>query len=476
MRYTQYKSIIELSESLHEALVYMQQTKNTSLINDCITVLSTIAEFLEDSTEKEVEKPIETITEIVELFEDVQGNIERLAELSERFATECKTELKYKFRILFVAELSSKWDSMKSVYEAFIKRADCEVDVVLQPIFRTTKLPDGSTRSEIIYGDWLTPMGIKNISFKSYDMEKIMPDITFISQPYESVTIPQFWPQNIAKYSKLVYLPYFTATTMEIESIYTSFLKMPIEYYAWKIVCQSDEMKKYYEKHASRKGENVIVTGLPKWDYPMSLNKKNTPLPEEWKEKLAGRKVFLFNTHYTSWFKSPKSFYRNILNIFLERDDIAMIWRPHPMTEVVNKLYIPEQYKAFKEWESIVADSKNIVEDLSETYDAAFTYSDALITPLSSIVQQYLLMKKPICLLTDVKREPNSLFDFSKFCTVFDPMGVEAFVNAVLDGSMENKDMTEELIGKYFNLSDGSVGERISRVIIDEFTKGDING
>ena len=45
---------------------------------------------------------------------------------------------------------------------------------------------------------------------KDYDIKKDLPDLVFTSQPYESVTPEQFWAENIAPYTRLVYLPYYT--------------------------------------------------------------------------------------------------------------------------------------------------------------------------------------------------------------------------------------------------------------------------
>ena len=40
------------------------------------------------------------------------------------------------YRIVFLSDLGGKWDSMRSVYEEYCRRPDCEVTVVLMPIFR----------------------------------------------------------------------------------------------------------------------------------------------------------------------------------------------------------------------------------------------------------------------------------------------------------------------------------------------------
>ncbi len=474
MRYNQYKTVKELSESLNEALIYVANTKNYALLEDCLMAMTAISDTLLNEPVKEVDKAktiLADMYKILEVLDNPEENIPNLANLSTDLANECKTNLKYKLRILFVAELGSKWDSMKSVYEAFLERDDCDIDVVLEPIFRATQLPNGETKAEIIYDDWLTPLGINHIPYKQYDMATIQPDITFISQPYESVTVPMFWPENISKYSKLVYVPYYTATRLEKGAAFTSFFKMPIEKYAWRIICQSDKMKEHYKTYASRKGENVIVTGLPKWDYPMSLTRENTPCPKEWKEKLDGKKVFLLNTHFTSDLTSEtEDTDVSVIEYFLERKDVALIWRPHPMLETVSKLYKPENYLKVKQLKKRIMESTNVVVDSTTEYAFSFVWSDVLISGYSSLLSQYLLTLKPIVLRSFVldKDDSGDLFDFSKLPFSYDNKTLDRYVTAA-DNDDFYKRERQYIIAKHFCLADGNVGERVANDILLAF-------
>lgn len=472
MRYSQYKTVKELSESLNEALIYVANTKNYVLLEDCLMAMTAISDVLINEHGREADKAkliIADMYKILEVLDNPEEDIPNLATLSETLADECKNNLKYKLRILFVAELGSKWDSMKSVYEAFLERDDCDIDVVLEPIFRAIQLPNGETKAEIIYEDWLTPLGINHISYRQYNMEAIQPDITFISQPYESVTIPMFWPENIAKYSKLVYVPYYTATRLEKGAAFTSFFKMPVEKYAWRIICQSEKMKEHYENYASRKGENVIVTGLPKWDYPMSLTKENTPCPEDWKEKIAGKKVFLLNTHFTADLRSEKnSIDRCVLDYFLEKEDMGLIWRLHPMFETVSKLYKPEIYLEFKALRERALKSTNVVIDTNVEYAAAFVWSDALITGHSSLLTQYLLYRKPILFKGKqvCGEDVGGLFEYSKFPSVSNRELLQDVILSMKEGVFEENN--RYLLDKFFHYANGEIGFEVSKRIIED--------
>lgn len=489
MRYSQYKTINELSESLNEALIYISKTKNYALLEDCLMAMTAISETLLNEPGRGAEKAkiiLADMYNILEVLDNPEEDIPKLAEISSNLANECKANLKYKLRILFVAELGSKWDSMGSVYKAFLERDDCDIDVVLEPIFRATQLPNGETKAEIIYDDWLTPLGINHIPYKQYDMETIQPDITFISQPYESVTIPMFWPENIAKYSKLVYLPYYTAHQMVPGSTpFVSFMTMPVQYYSWRIVAQSGAMKEAYAKFASNKGENVIVTGLPKWDHVISLKDSHPVCPVEWEVKLKGKKVFLLNTHFVSDFTkvfalNTDNALASVLSVLKDRDDFAVIWRPHPMTETVAKIYNPRSYECFEKCKEIFRASSNLIVDETETYDMAFAFSDCLITWKSSLLSQYLLSGKEILLYVPQGKsnctneelfETNELFDYSVFEYVRNRSEFIEYINDYDNVENRKGNKINELISKYFYFPDGKAGLRVCETIVSDFER-----
>jgi len=478
MRVSQYKIVNELCGSVLEAYRIIESTKNLALLGDCIDALTIIAESIEEENCPKMES---TISDMVELLPDNAANgnnMPRLVLLAEKLQKLAKKELKYRIRVLFVAELSSKWDSMESVYEAFKQRDDIDVDVVLEPIFRATKMPDDSVKSEIIYEDWLTPLGIENIPYTSYSIEKVQPDITFISQPYESVTVPMFWPENIAKYSRLVYLPYCMLKKLTFGSSFESFFCSPVEKYAWKIIAQSPKMKEYYKQYGSRKGENVIDCGLPKWDYALNINQSNTACPETWKKKIDGKIVFLYNTHFSRSIPSIKEMEENnIFKFVSERDDVALIWRPHPMTETIKKVYSPEEYDNYLELKQFVENSKNIVLDTNITYRESFAWSDVLIDSNSSLQTQYILMKKPVVVMTNTNdkeildrvyaAKKDGLYDYYTF-NVYNGENNEH--KAILDNITNKLDIDwDEFFSLYYPNINDNIGIQVTERIIDSY-------
>ncbi|MBP1566969.1 MAG: CDP-glycerol glycerophosphotransferase family protein, partial [Oscillospiraceae bacterium] len=482
MRCKTYKMILDLCDSMIEAVEYMINSNNYCLIDDCLSALSIILSKVEENPESlKSETFYQKISGLKNAFNEKS---ESLYAMVYDFARECKESIAYKIRVLFVAELGGKWDSMASVYYAMKERDDVIVDVVLEPIFRSVKLEDGTERKDIIYKDYLTPMGIEHIPYSKYDIKKVLPDITFISQPYESVTLPMFWPENIAKYSRLVYLPYYSATSLnkDLSPAFDSFFCLNTQEYSWRIVTQSERMKMYYKKYASRHGENVIVTGLPKWDYVSNLTKDKVPCPDEWKNKLSGKKVFLWNTHfnfsmnvYGSRILSEEGM--EFLKIFQNDSNIALIWRPHPMTDTIVRVYYPHLLPVLQKLKDVVSQSDNMVLDKYESYEPCFIWSDALISDYSSIVDQYILLDKPI-LFTFKERDVYSMFkesynafgliDYSDIPYSVCVEETKAFIYDVLNQKDIGKSGRNNVLRDFFALADGCCGKRATEQLIND--------
>ncbi len=190
-------------------------------------------------------------------------------------------------------------------------------------------------------------------------------------------------------------------------------------------------------------------------NFPLKLNKENTPCPEEWKKKLENKTVFLLNTHFTIGSQSGLDLYSNegleIFDIFNKNLNIALIWRPHPMTRTVLKVYSPEKYEIFKKMLDMIENSSNMVMDFNDTYAASFVYSDALISEFSSIIDQYILMDKPILQFVDKPLE-KALMDFSN--------GIDTY-----------RDNREFLRKNYQALADGFCGKRVAQKVVEDFNK-----
>lgn len=491
MRLNIYKQIDQMLNSVMEAINYINNNDNfhinNQLLNDSKSVLNSIDLVLTNNYDSISDTIIfEQIKKCINFIDDLLGSsfsfdkekIMQLDNYVKELQIMFRKNVKYKIRVVFFAELGQKWDSMSSVYEAFKKRDDCEVRVVLTPIFRKTNI-NGQSRTEVIYDDYLTDLGIKFLHYKEYDISKDLPDMAFISNPYEGVTIKEFWPENIAKHTKLIYLPYFTGIFVD-DIFIESFYKLNVNKYAWKIIAQSEKQEELQKLYSNGDKEKFLYTGLPKWDEEFKFS-ENMKVEDFWLEKTKGKKVFLWNTHYNVdyYYSTLLEYGESIINYFEKRDDLALIWRPHPMTETIFKLYKPELKSHWDNLTEKVLSSKNMILDLNKSYSQSFYLSDALISDFSSMIVQYVFTRKPIIWIR--KETTRQFFENKESLVRIDKIKradqfkeIVDFINEVTKNRNYLKDINfGEFLGGITEI-DGKIGERVCNKLIDELIKENI--
>lgn len=140
----------------------------------------------------------------------------------------------------------------------------------------------------------------------------------------------------------------------------------------------------------------ILRMGYPKMDALYHSLNRYSNVPKEWKDKIAGRKVYLFTTYNME---------QTWLDFFsVNKNAMIAIWRPHPLL-----METPEEYENIKR----LSESYNIIIDEMPTYDVSFQISDAMIGSLdSSVVINYLYMEKPVCLFCRQKLYQNAVMDY----------------------------------------------------------------
>jgi len=401
--------------------------------------------------------PLKQLEEIKMLWEN--GG-ELLEERLKQFIQELPNQINYRVRAVFFAELGEKWDAMESVYEYMRDDPRFDPVVVRTPVGRVVER-NGKQEQEIIYKDFLTPMGIPSLGYDQYNIEEDCPELAFISQPYESCTVEQFWPENIAKHTRLVYLPYYLPDVVDQDAPMV-LAQLPVYRVAWKVVCPTKKQLNFYCHHAANKGSNALLAGLPKLDHLVKLRECGiSDWPKGW-APLRDKRVFLWNT----WYAYNGSALRNFEFIFgwvQEHKDCALIWRPHPMTNIVTKLYYPERYPVYQECVRQARSMENVVLDTEISYAAAFSVSHAIISDYSSLLPQYLLMNKPaLWIENQMFRFTGEEFVESRWIerakTADD---VLAFMERIRNGEDRNASLRGLIRHRDLSLADGHCGERV---------------
>lgn len=467
MRYSLLVAVCQMGRTLLEAAQYLQNAPQNApreelLQNGQQMLLQMRTVLTQHQTSLRGKAPLAALSEIEALWQS--GGPELEAALK-AFLQQLPQQVNYQVRAVFFAELGEKWDAMQTVYETM--RADDRFDpvVVRTPIFRVTQ-QGGEQKQEVLYKDFLTPMGIPSLGYNEYDPAADCPELAFISQPYESCTLPQFWPQNIAQYTRLVYLPYFLQDQLHQNSL-VALARMPVYSTAWKAVCSGQKHYDYYCRHARNEGANALVTGLPKTDpiVWLSQNPQSCPLPKGW-EVLQGKTVFLWNSWYNMTVSSLR-YFDELLKWFCAHRDCALIWRPHPMSDTVTKLYHPEQYPAYQEMLRQTRQAENILLDEESSCLAAFAASHAMISDYSSLQAQYLPMNKPVLWIKGEGFEftGEQFIDVGWMEQANSAEEILAFLERIRAGEDRNAPLRAGILKRDLPLADGHCGERVCEAL-----------
>ena len=331
-------------------------------------------------------------------------------------ANSLKNNITVKKEAVFLPYKASMWDSLESVWKAADEDAYCDAYVIPIPYY--DKNPDGSFR-EMHYEADQYPDYVPITRYDEFDFAKHRPDMIYIHNGYDNWNLvtsvhPDFFSGNLKKYTeKLIYIPYFVLDEIEPDN------EQAVE--SMKHFVQSENMKKIYiseylkaakerglqGKHLDREylERKFLGLGSPKYDRVLSIKKENLDIPQEWlkvieKPNGSWKKIILYNTgiaallaHNEKWVNKIE----NVLETFREnQDEVALLWRPHPLIESAMKSMRPEvlqKYEMLKE--TYLAEGWGIYDETADV-DRAVVFSDAYYGDSSSVVQLYKQTRKPI--------------------------------------------------------------------------------
>ena len=316
------------------------------------------------------------------------------------------------YRILFLPYKYSMWDSFESIFEAAKEDENCEAYVMPIPYYdrdqegNFTEMHDESESY---------PDDIGIISWQDNQVDEIDPDVIFIHNPYDGnnwVTSihPKYYTNKlVCKDRVVIYVPYYVSYTDD-EGI--SVFMGSAGYYTDYVIVQSEWYKEKFElemlKHnILNDGNKFIVLGNPKYDKMRSLNKYEYPLKDDWKEKLfdeSGNKKFtiLLDTTLEILLEKREKMLDKIVDVidFLEkRDNLALIWRPHPLIEPTLRDMCPELISTYVKLVDCCKNLDNCIFDDTNDMHTAMAWSDAFMGKYGSMIELYRVTKKPTIML-----------------------------------------------------------------------------
>jgi hypothetical protein len=373
MRKAQQLKIFELLQTLREAHDELRKRHEPAVIQnllaDCQEFALKIGQFIE-SIESEGTKTVfllEKYCEIVykaSLNSDVKRHIKGIQTQLVMIENSVRAELRpSRIEIAFLPYQQSMWDSLESIYLA--AKADPNCDAYCVPIPWFEKLPDGAFGKMHYDGDRY-PANIEVTDWRSYNIEARRPDIIFIHSPYDEgnyVTSvhPYFYSKRLRDYTGLLcYVPYFVCA----DNVEEHFCTTAGCIYAHKTILESEKARDTYVRvfeaaFGSRFGDprdKFVALGSPKYDKALTTRREDCELPDAWEKLItktdgSKKKVVLYNTSLSGILKYDEQYLvkiRSVLEAFKGRDDVALWWRPHPLSEQTYgsmRITLAEEYK-----------------------------------------------------------------------------------------------------------------------------------
>ena len=313
-----------------------------------------------------------------------------------------QSSIVHKCSIYFLPYKSSMWDSLESVYLAAKNDPSCEACVMPIPYY--DRNPDGSFGTMHYEGEQF-PADIPIVDYRQVDLQAVQPDIIYIHNPYDyanyvTTIAPEYYAEQLKKICKLlVYIPYYITSGAMGEGQ----ALCPVYDHADYIVVQSESLRHFFDKSVPL--SKIVGLGSPKADRVIRLCKNPPPAPSGWQEKMAGKKVYFYNTSLAGMLENTAVFFNKmcyVFKTFAAHPEVCLLWRPHPLTmatlESIRKPFVAE-YEALRDY--FIEHDLGIYDDTPEI-EPSIAYSDVYIGDSgTSVTALFGVAGKPLFLLNN---------------------------------------------------------------------------
>ena len=364
----------------------------------------------------------EALGEYKKLINSPEYNADLIKKALDVFFQQIQEE-KETYRVLFLPYKYSMWDSLESIFEAAKEDENCEAYVMPIPYY--DKDQEGNfTEIHDESGSYPDDIGI--ISWQDNQVDEIDPDVIFIHNPYDgnnrltSIHPDYYTNKLVCKDRVVIYVPYYVSYTEDKKVMVTM---GGAEFYADYVIMQSEWYKEKFEQILSDykksdddlndliafydNGNKFVVLGNPKYDKIRSLEKSEYPLRDDWKEKIfdeSDNKKFtiLLDTTLEILLKQREKTLDKIgdvIDFFEKRDDIALIWRPHPFIKPTLRKMCPELIPTYVKLVDCCKNLDNCIFDDTNDVHTAIAWSDAFMGKYGSMIELYRVTKKPTIML-----------------------------------------------------------------------------
>jgi CDP-glycerol glycerophosphotransferase (TagB/SpsB family) len=457
MRKHDQKQILELLKTLNEAQAEIKRRLSRKdipsviqLLSDCQNGAARLGGFIEEIEgsgthtvvllEEFCESLYQASTAIANTGHEA-GLVKKLKKQIAAIENSVRDELKpNKIEVLFIPYKAAMWDALESIWLA--AQADPQCDAYVMPIPYFDRLPGGAF-GQMRYEGGLYPDYVPVVDWQNYSVEARRPDVVFTHNPYDDgnyVTSihPDFYSKRLKDFTDLlVYVPYFVSVE---ENVPEHFCVCAGTLYADRVILQSEQIREVYirvfkafeeKNHCinrfGKAAEKFLALGSPKFDRVINTRQEDCVIPEIWRrliEKPDGtrKKVILYNTSIGALLESNERMLKKLGDVFdrfRNRDDVVLLWRPHPLNEAAYQAMRPQ---LLRDYERIVAEYQQegfgVFDDTADLH-RAIEISDIYYGDRSSLATLYGIIGKPVMIQNPDIISENTYFDsliFNAFC------------------------------------------------------------
>jgi hypothetical protein len=312
-----------------------------------------------------------------------------------------KRSQKKTITVLLVCHEPSFWNMFESLYRTVKEDSGFSVNVVAMP-YNHSSLPKGQFKDAGML-DFLQAKGIEAIQGYSPEQNKwvnpavLQPDYVFFQNPYE--LFPRMWSaEYVSLIARVCYIPYATCILKgHIHAVVhpPGFLK-----FTHLIFTENTDtrmmLKEKFNGEPWLDLDHIVGVGNPKLEYLA-----NAPFPQAsvWRRGVDPKiKRILWTPRWNTGEGNCHFFdYKGYFEAFCaEHAEVDFALRPHPLC-FQNFLKTGEMTKEeLSEMELHYAQTPNMVIDKTGGYENSFLTSDILISDVSSLLMEYIVIGKPI--------------------------------------------------------------------------------
>lgn len=322
-----------------------------------------------------------------------------------------------KTEVVFFPYKASMWDSMETVWRGCKEDNNTRCIVVPLPYY----IKDGNGKKvKKCYEGADFPAEVEITDYEQYLKENHYSDIAIYHNPYDAINKitevdSRFFTSEYHKYADtLVYIPYYVL----IYEPSAGFILAPGVKNADYVILQDNETVNAFLKWYPNQQNKFLPLGSPKIEKAIQMNavpREELDIPQEWKDRIRGKKVLFYNTHLVNFMDKKRDFTGKLKSVFetmQKQEDIVLWWRPHPLSE---DMEYSTNMERFREYEELVewyrSENIGIYDDTPKLHEA-IAASDAYYGDGSSLVKLFQAVDKPV-MVQNVKNCDENLVSCS---------------------------------------------------------------